>query len=159
MNSEITVRKAVAADVPAIAKLLNFYAAKRVVLARTEDDIRHYLDNFLVAAEGERLIGCMAVRDFGARLFEVRSLAIEPEYQSRGAGRRMVELAMATLRQNYPDEFRLFALTYVPGFFERLGFVKVGRELFPEKIWCDCNNCPKQDNCDEIAMLYTWPLD
>ncbi len=159
MGNELTVRSADAADVKAIAGLLAYYAARQIVLPRDEADIRHYLGNFLVALIGDKVVGCVAVRDFGASLFEVRSLAVDSEYQDRRVGRSLVERAMENLRRKHPEGFRLFTLTYVPGFFEKLGFAKVGRELFPEKIWCDCNNCPKQDHCDEIALLYNWERD
>ncbi len=156
MTDSVTIRAAVDSDVPAIARLLDFYARQQIVLARDEDDIRHYLRNFRVAVQGDRLLGCVAVRDFGNRLFEVRSLVVDPECRSLGIGRKLVESARLWLEERVPEGYRLFTLTCVPEFFEKLGFTKVGRELFPEKIWCDCNNCPKQDNCDEVALLYSW---
>lgn len=27
------------------------------------------------------------------------------------------------------------------------------RDDLPEKVWTDCVNCPKINNCDEIAMV------
>ena len=48
---------------------------------------------------------------------------------------------------------RLFALTYRDNFFCNLGFRVVEKTLFPEKIWSDCERCPKKDHCDEIAVL------
>ena len=45
------------------------------------------------------------------------------------------------------------ALTYVPGFFEKLGFRIVSMESLPEKVFGVCVICPKFDHCDEIAMV------
>ena len=103
--------------------------------------------------ENDRLLGCMAVRDFGNDLLEVRSLAIQPDLRKSGIGRKLVEKAIARLDAER-GTYRLFALTLQPGFFERLNFKLVEKELFPEKIWADCVHCPKQHCCDEYAVIY-----
>ena len=48
---------------------------------------------------------------------------------------------------------KIFALTYRDNFFCNLGFRIVEKDMFPEKIWSDCVLCPKQNCCDEIAVL------
>ena len=50
---------------------------------------------------------------------------------------------------------RVFALTLEPEFFERLGFDTIRREDLPMKVWSDCARCPKQQECDEIAVAKT----
>ena len=157
MKSElgsIEIRAAAEGDVKAIYELLADYALKQIVLPRTEADIRYYLGNFTVCLKDGKLIGCMAVRDFGNQLFEVRSLVICPDFQGLGIGTKLVAGAIANLKKRF-DSFRLFALTYRSHFFINSGFEKVEKELFPEKIWSDCMLCPKRDNCDEEAVLYT----
>jgi amino-acid N-acetyltransferase len=48
---------------------------------------------------------------------------------------------------------KVFTLTLVPQFFERLGFRTIKKDELPHKIWQDCINCTKfPDKCDEIAM-------
>jgi amino-acid N-acetyltransferase len=47
---------------------------------------------------------------------------------------------------------RLFALTYKPIFFGKLGFVEIEKSQLPHKIWGDCIKCAKFPECDEIAM-------
>ena len=47
----------------------------------------------------------------------------------------------------------VFAFTYVPGFFSRVGFEPVERGALPLKAWKDCLRCPKFQNCDEVAVL------
>jgi len=154
--SDFTVRPAVDSDVPGIRRLVAQYAVHHILLDRSEEDIRHYLKNFSVAVRGDTVIGCVAVRAFGSDLFEVRSLAVDPACHGCGIGRAMVEWKIARMREELPL-FRLFALTLTPGFFQRLGFAVTDKEQFPEKIWSDCQNCPKKDRCDEIAVLYQFP--
>jgi amino-acid N-acetyltransferase len=48
---------------------------------------------------------------------------------------------------------RVFALTYRPGFFEKLGFVQVDKSELPQKIWTDCLKCSKFPDCDEVALV------
>ena len=152
MKNLLTVREATEADVKKIHELLVIYSKKAIVLARSEEDIRFYLGNFLVAEVGGTVRGCAAARDFGNGLLEVRSMVVEPEFQGKGIGRAMIEALIAGLRVKR-TQFRLFALTYQVEFFKALGFQVVDRSLFPEKIWSDCAKCPKNDCCDETAML------
>ena len=48
---------------------------------------------------------------------------------------------------------RVFALTYKPDFFEKLGFVRVDKSQLPHKIWTDCLKCSKFPDCDEVALV------
>ena len=154
MNGNIILRPAELQDVRSIHLLLHDYAVQGVLLDRSEEDITLYLKNFTVAVdETGALLGCMAVRDFGNDLLEVRSLAIQPDMRKGGIGRKLVAKAIARLDEER-DNYRLFALTLQPGFFERLNFEIVEKELFPEKIWADCVHCPKRERCDETAVIY-----
>ena len=154
MSEQVILRPAELPDVHNIHLLLHDYATEGVLLDRSEEDIAFYLKNFTVAVdENSNLLGCMAVRDFGSDLLEVRSLAIRRELRKSGIGRKLIAKAIERLDAQR-TAYRLFALTLQPGFFERLGFEIVEKELFPEKIWADCSHCPKRDRCDEIAVIY-----
>jgi amino-acid N-acetyltransferase len=48
---------------------------------------------------------------------------------------------------------RVFALTYKPEFFEKLGFHIVDKAELPQKIWTDCLKCSKFPDCDEVALV------
>ena len=132
-------------DAAAIHALLEPYADEGVVLRRSVEDILLYIKNFRVAYRGDLLCGCVAVRDFGNRLMEVRSLVINRQLQGQGIGRILVEFIIEQLYALYPDgKWSLFTLTGQPGFFKRLGFQVVSKEMFPQKIWSDCSKCKKQ---------------
>ena len=150
--NELTVRKAVVDDIPAIHAFLEHYADLGIVLRRSREDILHYLANFSVAVNATGVCACVAVRDFGNDLLEVRSLVVSPEQQGRGIGRQLVAGVISALDASQ-DTWRLFTLTKEPAFFGKLGFRVVEREMFPEKIWSDCRNCPKHSCCDEIALI------
>jgi amino-acid N-acetyltransferase len=48
---------------------------------------------------------------------------------------------------------RVFVLTYVEGFFAKLGFKTVEKSQLPHKVWSDCLKCSKFPECDETAMV------
>ena len=150
--NELIVRKAAVDDVPTIHALLEHYADLGIVLRRSREDILNYLANFFVAENSNGVCACAAVRDFGSDLLEVRSLVVSPEQQGRGIGRELMNRMIAAVNGSR-DSWRLFTLTKEPAFFSKLGFAVVEREMFPEKIWSDCRNCPKQNRCDEVALI------
>ncbi|MDT8390910.1 MAG: GNAT family N-acetyltransferase [Lentisphaeria bacterium] len=122
------------------------------VLPRPIHEIRHHIADFIVAMDPDnRVIGCVALRDYGKGLFEVRSLVVDEGNRGQGLGSRLVMqcLELAVKRGAHS----LFALTYHPDLFTRQGFAVVPKERFPQKVWADCRHCAKQDRCDEIALV------
>src|SRR2546430_13203393 len=53
----------------------------------------------------------------------------------------------------YTTLHEVLALTRKPAFFLKLGFVPAEREQFPLKVWADCARCPRQNCCDEVAVV------
>jgi amino-acid N-acetyltransferase len=147
----LTLRKAAMRDIPNLLSLINSYAANGTMLPRTEFELSENIRDFLVAYDGSLLAGCGALHFYTPAAAEVRSLAVLPERARRGVGREIVLALEAEARDNDLDA--IFAFTYVPGFFEKLGFAEVERGELPLKAWKDCLRCPKFQNCDEIAVL------
>jgi amino-acid N-acetyltransferase len=149
----LEVRKARLEDVPAIAELVNRFAAQGLMLSKRQVDLYEQVREFVVVvtSTGE-LLGCGALRLVWHNLAEVRSLAISDAAQGMGLGRRIVEELIDEARQI--GLARVFALTYQVSFFEKLGFSVVeDKSVFPQKVWLDCNSCPKQTCCDEIGVM------
>ena len=146
-----TVRPAAIADVPEIHYLLEIYASQGNLLPRTMNELyRHLRDFFVVEIEG-RVAACGALEIFTESLGEVRSLVVADGHKGQGLGRLLVERVIAEARTLGLK--RLMALTYVPGFFHKLGFQTVAKETLPEKVWGICVKCYKYNHCDEIAVL------
>jgi amino-acid N-acetyltransferase len=145
------VGKAAMRDIPNILSLINSYAAQGVMLPRTEFEMSENIRDFSVAYVGRVLTGCAALHFYTPTVAEVRSLAVSPELKQRGTGRILVRTLEQEARDN--DLEAIFAFTYVPGFFQKLGFAEVERGELPLKVWKDCLRCPKFQNCDEIAVL------
>jgi amino-acid N-acetyltransferase len=146
------VRAAKIADVPLIHHFLEIYATKGNLLPRTMNEIYRHLRDFFVIEIGGQVAAIGALEIFTEDLGEVRSLVVAEEYERRGLGRLMVQRIIAEARQL--GLRRLMALTYVPEFFHKLGFVTVSMDTLPEKVWNVCIKCYKYNQCDEVAVLY-----
>ena len=152
-NVTVSFRRATVLDIPALLSLINTYASQQIMLPRTEFEMAENIRDFVVAYAGNVLIGCGALHFYSPVSAEVRSLAVNPQHKSGGVGRAIVESLEREAREN--DLETVFAFTYVPGFFRKLGFEEVHRDDLPLKAWKDCLKCPKFQCCDEIAMVKT----
>ena len=152
-EARFVLRRARVADAPAIAALINHFAAQGLMLPKRLVQLYEGLREFVVAEDqAGQLIGCGALRLMWHDLAEVRSLAVAESAQGWGVGRAMVEALIEDGRAM--GLARIFALTYQELFFARLGFDRCEKDIFPQKVWADCRACPKRAACDEIAMLY-----
>lgn len=149
--SPLEIRKARMSDIPALLELINGYAARGIMLPRTEFEISESVRDFSVAFDGARLVACGALHFYSPTTGEIRSLAVEESAKTRGMGRQLVETLVNEAAEYSLDA--VFAFTYVPEFFRKMGFEEVERGALPLKAWKDCLRCPKFQSCDEIAMV------
>ena len=145
------VEKARIDDPPRIVALVNHYADRQLMLPRSLNDTYECLRDFYVWRENDEMLGCAALHVSWNGLGEVRSLAVREDATGRGIGRRLVQSCLDEARAL--GMTRVFALTYVPEFFKRFGFVLYAKENLPHKVWAECINCPKFPNCQEIALV------
>ncbi len=150
-RQRLTIRKAAMHDIRPILELINGYAAKGVMLPRTEFEMSEAIRDFTVVLDGEELLGCGALHFYSPTIGEIRSLAVHEHAKTRGVGRKVVEALVREAEEYELDA--VFAFTYVAGFFGKVGFQVVERGLLPLKAWKDCLRCPKFHACDEIAVL------
>jgi len=147
---EPTIRKPTLSDAPGIAQLVQHYATRGFLLARTPGQICESLRDFFICEEGGRIIGCGALH-LWSDLAEVRSLAVSESHWRRGVGSALVQACLDEAKDLGVKT--VFVLTYQPDFFERLGFRQESKDRFPQKIWVDCANCPHFPNCTETALV------
>jgi len=151
VSDQLEAVKAEIGDAQAIHDLINLYAQRSDMLPRTMGEVYENLRDFYVVHEGGEMLGCVALHIVWSDLAEVKSLAVSETAQSRGLGSILVN---ATLKEasNIGLE-RVFALTYQPTFFERLGFEQADVMTLPRKVWNECYRCPKFPSCNEIALV------
>lgn len=130
--------------------LINGFADRGEMLHRSMSQLYEYIRDFWVAEQDGIVVGCAALHVMWQDLAEVKSLAVSDVLQGRGVGRALVEHCLTEA-----DELRIhrvYALTYKPAFFEKLGFRVIDRAELPRKVWTECVFCPKFNGCDEIAV-------
>ena len=93
MGAELTARKAVMRDIPAILALINGYAAQGIMLPRTEFEMSEAIRDFTVVERAGEFLGCGALHFYSPTVGEIRSLAAREK--AHGAGRRLVEALLA----------------------------------------------------------------
>jgi len=146
------IRKARMSDVKGIHGLIAEYARKGDMLPRSLADIYENLrDYFVFLGDDGELVGSAAIHIMWEDLAEVRSLAVREGKMRRGIGTQLVESCIS--EAIVLGIARVFALTYKPEFFEKLGFHVVDKSELPQKIWTDCLKCSKFPDCDEVALV------
>ena len=148
---DIVIRKATAEDIDQIFTLVNSNANQGLMLSRSKYRICSVLANFLVATNptGE-LIGCGSLIPLWVDLAEIVSLAVKADVRGKGVGRMLVQSLIEESRQL--KIYTIMALTYQVEFFSKLGFSVANKDEFPRKVWRECLECPKLEQCDETAM-------
>lgn len=125
-----------------------------VILNRSEDEVATNIRSYVLAKEGEKIVGYTALHIHSKRLAEIRSLIVDEAYRGQHIGQRMVKFTLDEARTLGVEE-DVLVLTYLPGFFQHLGFKEIDKEVIPEhKIWADCIKCIHFPVCNEVALIY-----
>ena len=148
------IKKATIADVKEIHSFIQEASKSGEILPRPLNDLFQFLRDYWVYREGKgRPIRAVnSIHICWDDLAEIRNLFVDPKLRGRGIGETMVRMAIDDAKAIGVGH--IFALTYRPGFFERLGFREVDKQIFPSKVWADCLNCLKFPDCDETAVIF-----
>ena len=138
--SDVQVRPATAADIPAIlavtaaayASYAGRFATPSSVFTEGPDAIQHYLHNggVIVAQVGDEIVGAVRYEPRENYIYLGR-LAVLPAWQGKGIGRRLVEAVEEWTLLLGLDEVRLGVRTELPGnrdLYRHLGYVDDGEE-------------------------------
>jgi len=145
------IRKAGLRDVKEIQRLIKQYSTRGDILPRSLSELYDHLRDFFVYIKDRKMVGICALHICWEDLAEIRSLAVREEDRKKGIGAKLVKACLEESRALGIK--RIFALTYEPEFFKRLGFRKVDKAALPHKIWTDCLKCVKFPDCDEISLI------
>lgn len=145
-------RRAILPDATQIHEIISIYAESGALLPRSLPELCENIRDFVVVEEaGGKVVGCGALHLYGTHLAEIRSIATHPQYQGKGAARRVVKALLQEAERHHVAGVCLF--TRIPEFFGKLGFSIAALEDLPDKIYKDCLKCPKLNACDEVAMV------
>lgn len=150
----IELVKAKLNDIPQMQTMVLEEVKDGVILNRTDDEVATNIRSYVLAKKGNEIVGYTALHIHSQRLAEIRSLIVHAEYRGEKIGQSMVEFALNEAR-TLGEEEDVLVLTYLPAFFEKLGFSEISKELIPEhKIWADCIKCIHFPICNEVALVF-----
>jgi N-acetylglutamate synthase-like GNAT family acetyltransferase len=151
MTANVVIRRARSTDAEAIARLIAVFAAEALMLKRTPEMVELAIDDYLVAVRpnGE-IVACGALKEYSPSVAEVAAIAVSRDVHGCGVGRAIVQAVEAlAVKRGIHD---VFALTLEPAFFSAIGYQRVDRARYPEKIRRDCLGCARRFACNEICF-------
>jgi amino-acid N-acetyltransferase len=147
----VEIRKAIVKDAEEIRKVINAYASENRMLPRSLSEIYENIRDYSVGEDGGEVVGSCALHIFWNDLAELRSLAVRSDHLGRQVGIRMIRRVLSEAPAL--GIRKVFILTAIPRYFEKVGFRAVEKSELPQKIWAECIRCPKFPDCDEVAMI------
>lgn len=152
---ESNLRRARAADVQAIHRLINHFAERDEMLPRSLNELYENLRDLYVVDDDDDVVACCALHVTWEDLAELKGLAVREDHRGNRLGRQLVEACLQDARDL--GLARIFLLTYIPRYFERFGFREIEKAQLPHKVWSECIRCPKFPDCGEVSMILDIP--
>lgn len=158
MTANVVIRRARERDAEAIARLIAVFAAEALMLKRTPEMVALAIDDYVVAVtpRGE-IVACGALKEYSPSVAEVAAIAVSRDVHGCGVGKAIVSaVEELALKRGIYD---VFALTLQPAFFSAIGYQRVDRARYPEKIRRDCLACTRRFACNEICFAKNLRVD
>jgi N-acetylglutamate synthase-like GNAT family acetyltransferase len=151
VTANVVIRRARPEDARAVADLIAGFADEALMLRRTPESIELTIDDYVVGVDSRgRIVACGALKEYSPSVAEIAAIAVSRDAHGCGVGRAIVAAveALASKRGIYD----VFALTLQPQFFAAIGYERVDRARYPEKILRDCLGCIRRFACSEICF-------
>ncbi|KZX68396.1 amino-acid acetyltransferase [Vibrio sp. HI00D65] len=149
-TSIVKVRPARLTDIEALEGMVAYWANMGENLPRSRNELVRDIGSFAVAEHHGEVTGCASLYVYDSGLAEIRSLGVEAGWQGQGQGTAIVQHLVEKARQMAIK--KVFVLTRTPEFFMKHDFLPTSKSLLPEKVLKDCDQCPRQHACDEVAL-------
>lgn len=141
-------------DISAMQILVQAEVEEGVILDRSHDEVATNIRSYVVAEDAGRIVAYTALHIHSERLAEIRSLIVDKAYRIQNIAKKMLAFTLNEAKVLGVKE-DVLVLTYLPLFFQKLGFREIAKESIPEhKIWTDCIKCKHFPICNEIALVY-----
>ena len=134
--ADINLSDATSKDIRAVNNFLQPFVDQEFLLPRTRDELIHLLKHAFVARWRRKVVGFAAVEIYSRKLAEIQCLAVHPEFQRMGIGRRLVTACVRRAKELKVLE--LMAISASDAFLKDCGFdyslPKQKRALFVEPL-------------------------
>ena len=125
------IRPARTSDIKGIRQLIDSYAPQGRLLSKETVTLYESVQEFTVAIEGDKVVGCGALHVLWEDLAEVRTVAVAENLRGKGVGHQILDSIVA--RAQAIGVKRIFCLTFETKFFGRHGFEVIeGTPVEPE---------------------------
>lgn len=132
----ITVRKALASDVPHIQRLIGPYVERRILLGKDNVTLYGSIQQFRIALDPDGTpIGCGALNVFWDDLAEVRTLALDAGWIRHGVGHRLLDALEDDARALGVG--RIFCLTFEVDFFTKHDYLEIGESVVSPEVYAE----------------------
>jgi amino-acid N-acetyltransferase len=119
----LAVRPARTSDITDIRALVDSHVEDGRLLTKATVTLYEDVQEFIVAAAADEVVGCGALHVLWEDLAEIRTLAVATPWQGRGVGSAVLEALIERAAQL--GIHRLFCLTFETRFFGAHGFVEI----------------------------------
>jgi N-acetylglutamate synthase-like GNAT family acetyltransferase len=128
----IIIRPACEEDVKGLQAALFANRSDPSLFLRSQQNLRRYLGDFVVAEEAGRVVGCAALHAYSPALAELLSVAVLPEYQGKRVGAGLVRECLE--RAKAQSFHCVFLATTKVTYFARFGFKPFSRWQLPSGV-------------------------
>ena len=115
-----TIHKASGADLLELSDFIKPFVDQGDLLPRTFDELEDLLETSFVARYEGRIVGCAALDIYNKKLCEIRSLAVDPQAQGLGIGKKLVSACVELARQE--GIYEIMSISAAEDFFKSCGF-------------------------------------
>lgn len=127
----LEIRPARTSDIKGIRALIDAFTLQGRLLNKETVTLYESVQEFVVAVDGENVLGCGALHILWEDLAEVRTVAVAPALHGTGVGHKILD-AIIERAQSIGVE-RLFCLTFETRFFSSHGFTEIeGTPVAPD---------------------------
>jgi amino-acid N-acetyltransferase len=127
----IEIRPARTSDIKGIRALIDTFALNGRLLNKETVTLYESVQEFIVAVDGEKIVGCGALHILWEDLAEVRTVAVSQELHGSGVGHKILNAIIERAKAIGVE--RLFCLTFETHFFGRHGFTEIeGTPVAPD---------------------------
>ena len=139
----IVILKAILIDVSEIKILLQSVRG---------DTSNIYFDQFVVAKDGDKLVGCVRIKKMENNVLELASLAVSENYRGQGIGKKLVE---EILRVQKERPVYLMCFRDKKGFYTKSGFEEIKASDLPQVLKNEYNRVSEilKEKKNEILVM------
>ncbi len=118
-----------------MVELRNNILRKPLGLSFSPEELEKEKDDILIGCyEDDKMEGCCLLTEDGQKTVRLRQMAVSPVLQGKGIGRVMMNFAENIARDRGYRKICMHARKNALGFYEKLGYAKVGNEFLEVTI-------------------------